>query len=114
MYLLIMKDNNQSWFAIKGIPGLGSLLGANLDPFSLFGLARKNWWEGPNVCIERKVFEEDEDDTSAEETGEADNRRSSKFFAMDMSFTSCRDDFNFHECTSQINRYILFKLVLEY
>lgn len=84
-----------------GIPGLGSLLGANLDPFSLFGLARKNWWEGPNVCIERKVFEEDDENQEGEE---ADNRRSSKFFAMDMSFTSCRDDFNFHECTSQINR----------
>merc|ERR1719328_417351 len=81
--------------------GLGSLLGANLDPFSLFGLARKNWWEGPNVCIERKVFEEDDENQEGEE---ADNRRSSKFFAMDMSFTSCRDDFNFHECTSQINR----------
>ena len=105
MYLLIMKDNNQSWFAIKGIPGLGSLLGANLDPFSLFGLARKNWWEGPNVCIERKVFEEDDENQEGEE---ADNRRSSKFFAMDMSFTSCRDDFNFHECTSQINRYTVF------
>ena len=92
-------------FHFKGIPGLGSLLGANLDPFSLFGLARKNWWEGPNVCIERKVFEEDDENQEGEE---ADNRRSSKFFAMDMSFTSCRDDFNFHECTSQINRYTVF------
>ena len=34
-----------------GIPGLGSMLGADLDPFSLFGLVRKNWWEGPNVSF---------------------------------------------------------------
>ena len=85
-----------------GIPGLGSMLGADLNPFSLFGLARKNWWEGPNVCIDRKVFEEDSDDSVEAQEGE--NRKRSKFFAMDMSFTSCRDDFNFHECTSQINR----------
>ena len=100
--ILFFKDRVDSHIMdTTGIPGLGSMLGANLDPFSLFGLARKNWWEGPNVCIERKVFEEDDENQEGEE---ADNRRSSKFFAMDMSFTSCRDDFNFHECTSQINR----------
>ena len=58
------------------------------------------------VCIERKVFEEDgAEEASAEE--ESGNGRRSKFFAMDMSFTSCRDDFNFHECSSQINRYVI-------
>ena len=25
-------------------------------------------------------------------------------FRMDMSFTTCRDDFNYHECTTQISR----------
>ena len=59
------------------------------------------------VCIERKVFEEDgAEEASAEE--ESGNGRRSKFFAMDMSFTSCRDDFNFHECSSQINRYVIY------
>merc|ERR1719210_1429466 len=82
-----------------GIPGIGSLLGADLDPFSLFGLARKNWWEGPNVCIDRKVFEED-----TVESESVEEEQKSNFFTMDTSFTSCRDDLNFHECTSKINR----------
>jgi hypothetical protein len=29
--------------------------GSALDPFAIFGLSRRKWWEGDNVCVERKV-----------------------------------------------------------
>ena len=86
-----------------GIPGLTSMFNSNLDPFAILGLRRQNWWEGPNVCTERKVLvdnEEQVEDASIDEN----QRRGGKFFAMDMSFTSCRDDISFHECTTTINR----------
>ena len=82
------------------------MFGSDLDPFALFGLSRQNWWEGPNVCIKRKVMIEGEDDYEEDSTTNdenVDNRRG-KFFAMDMSVTSCRDDLSFHECTTNINR----------
>ncbi len=86
------------------------MFGQGLDPFELFGFNRRNWWEGSNVCVERKVLTEDSDepeDATEEDIAEAEreqSRRRSKFFTMDTSFTTCRDDFNYHECTTQISR----------
>ena len=50
-----------------GMPGIQSFLGQSLDPFSIFGLTRQNWYEGPNVCIERKVINEEGDETVEED-----------------------------------------------
>ena len=86
------------------MPGLESLLSQNLDPFSIFGLTRQNWYEGPNVCIERKVINEEGEETRQEESAPEESRRHGKFMQMDMSFTSCRDDHNYHECTTQMSR----------
>ncbi len=88
---------------ILGIPGLTSMFNSNLDPFAILGLRRQNWWEGPNVCTERKVLVDNEEQVEDESIDE-NQRRGGKFFAMDMSFTSCRDDISFHECTTTINR----------
>jgi hypothetical protein len=79
-----------------------------IDPFAMFGIQRQNWWEGPNVCVERKVLDETEDAALAAEEPVSDedstgSRRGGKYFAMDMSFTSCRDDFQYHECTTQVS-----------
>ena len=35
----------------NGMPGLQSMLGQSLDPFSIFGLTRQNWYEGPSKSI---------------------------------------------------------------
>lgn len=91
----------------NGMPGIESFLGQSLDPFSIFGLTRQNWYEGPNVCIERKVINENGESTDEQVDDSeliGDSRRHGKFMRMDMSFTTCRDDFNYHECTTQISR----------
>ena len=35
---------------------------------------------------------------------EAETEKRGKFFSMDTSFTTCRDDANLHECTTKINK----------
>ena len=92
------------------MPGLDSMFSnSNLNPFELFGISsRQNWWEGPNVCIDRKVLtgdQEAEAETGNPETDvEAETEKRGKFFSMDTSFTTCRDDANLHECTTKINK----------
>ena len=89
------------------MPGLHSMFSSsNLNPFEIFGISRQNWWEGPNVCIDRKVLTGDQEETSAEEDEIPDEEpeKRGKFFSMDTSFTTCRDDVNFHECTTKINK----------
>lgn len=99
------------------MPGLHSLFsdtfnhGQPLDPFAIFGMRRKQWYEGPNVCVDRRVAL-DGDEANPEDYGdhneeeEEDTNRDSRaaFFAMDMSFTSCQDDHNLHECTTHVTR----------
>lgn len=70
-------------------PGLHELMfGEPLDPFSIFGIGRKKWWDGENVCIDRKVIKDDEGADVVDETN-GSARRSRGF---DMSFTTCRDE----------------------
>ena len=43
------RDRVDSHFMnTNGMPGLQSMLGQSLDPFSIFGLTRQNWYEGPS------------------------------------------------------------------
>ena len=94
------------------MPGLDSMFSnSNLNPFELFGISsRQNWWEGPNVCIDRKVLTGDQEAEAETETEnpetevEAETEKRGKFFSMDTSFTTCRDDANLHECTTKINK----------
>lgn len=81
----------------------GGLLGGSsssaLDPLSLFGLMsgrRNNWWDGPNVCVERDVVEEGSEETR-------DGSDGGPIYMMDMTMTSCRDGLTFHECTTKAN-----------
>jgi len=90
-----------------GMPGLDSMFNSNMNPFEIFGLSRRaNWWEGPNICVERKVLVGDNEDEAEEEeeNPETETEKRGKFFHMDTSFTTCRDDVNFHECTTKINK----------
>lgn len=66
---------------IVGMPGIQSFLGQSLDPFSIFGLTRQNWYEGPNVCIERKVINEEGEETVEDDDAEvvAGSMRHGKF-----------------------------------
>ena len=32
----------------------------SFDPFSIFGMVRKKWYQGENVCTEREVIEEED------------------------------------------------------
>ena len=59
-----------------------------------------------DVCIDRKVINEDGEETldDGEEDDGVERRRHGKFMRMDMSFTTCRDDHNYHECTTQMSR----------
>ena len=88
-----------------GMPGLSSMFGnSDVNPLAIFGLSSQNWWEGPNVCINRKVLVGDEEAEDEENPETETERRRGKFFSMDTSFTTCRDDVNFHECTTKINK----------
>ena len=72
-----------------------------MNPFSIFGLSRrKNWWEGENVCVDRKVIEEEpvEEEVSASKQG-----LQGMIHMIDMTMTSCQDGPNFHECTTHVN-----------
>ena len=104
-------------------PGLHDLMfgGSALDPFSIFGISRRKWWEGDNVCVERKVVKESDDEeeetaddvpssnatttsvttTTTKSKSNGGSRRDGRFF--DMSFTTCRDTETLHECTTHIN-----------
>ena len=88
------------------MPGLDSMFNSNLNPFEMFGLSRpSNWWEGPNICVDRKVLVgDDEEEEDQHENPETETEKRSAFFSMDTSFTTCRDDVNFHECTTKINK----------
>lgn len=64
-----------------------------------------------DVCIDRKVINEDgeeeaplDEEEDLNDGGQERSRRHGKFMRMDMSFTTCRDDHNYHECTTQMSR----------
>ena len=113
-------------------PGLHDFIfgGQSLDPFAIFGVSRRKWWEGENVCVDRKAVKEgdeevEEADEETESVTEAETetateksnntttekpktkkgvssgKRDGKFF--DMSFTTCQDSNTVHECTTHIN-----------
>jgi len=69
----------------------------SFDPFSIFGMVRKKWYQGDNVCTEREVVEE-------EDVPERINVNNNGFgvFQMNMQVSQCRDDDNIHECTTSI------------
>ena len=52
-------------------PGLHDFMfgGSSLDPFAIFGISRRTWWEGDNVCVDRKVVKE-ADEEEEEGVGE--------------------------------------------
>ena len=56
------------------MPGLDSMFSnSNLNPFELFGISsRQNWWEGPNVCIDRKVLTGDQEAEAETENPETE------------------------------------------
>jgi len=69
-------------------PGLHEFMfGEPLDPFAIFGMSRKKWWDGENVCLDRKVIKEDEEGSTDETVGKGRGAR-----GFDMSFTTCRDE----------------------
>jgi len=69
----------------------------SFDPFSIFGMVRKPWYKGENVCTEREVVEE-------EDTTETVNVNKNGFgvFHMNMQVSQCHDEENMHECTTTI------------
>jgi len=69
----------------------------SFDPFSIFGMVRKKWYQGDNVCTEREVVEE-------EDVPERINVNNNGFgvFQMNMQVSQCRDEGNIHECTTSI------------
>uniref|UniRef100_A0A0K2U317 Midline fasciclinlike [Tribolium castaneum] n=1 Tax=Lepeophtheirus salmonis TaxID=72036 RepID=A0A0K2U317_LEPSM len=71
-------------------------------PQSLFP-TKRNWWNGENVCVERKVIDESKNATSANEEEENRTQKGIRLF-MDFSMTSCRDEINLHECTTTVNK----------
>lgn len=71
-----------------------------LDPFRVFGVSRRNWWEGENVCVERSVTEESPEE---QEQGGDKIERGLGFMKMDMTMTTCRDGDNYHECTTKVS-----------
>jgi len=70
----------------------------SFDPFSIFGMVRKKWYQGDNVCTEREVIEEDD---GPERDGE--NNNGFGVFDMNMQVSQCRDEDNLHECTTTIS-----------
>ena len=90
--------SEQSPNPMAGIPGLHNLFGGDqsLDPFAIFGLSRRRWYDGPNVCVDRKVLDETETDSDKETIDTTP-------ILMDMTMTSCKDGPNYHECTTRAN-----------
>jgi len=88
------------------------------DPLSsIFGFAfKKPWYKGPNVCVTRKIFEEDPTgEDESKEGGEEGEKSALKeesdpnaevevirdgksFFQFSSTIKSCNDGPNFHEC----------------
>ena len=56
----------------------------SFDPFSIFGMVRKKWYQGDNVCTEREVIEEDD---GPERDGE--NNNGFGVFEMNMQVRKC-------------------------
>jgi len=101
-------------------PGLHDFMfgGSALDPFAIFGVSRRKWWEGDNVCVERKVVKESDEEEVVDD-GDADSSNATSTVSttskpksnggkrggrvFDMSFTTCRDTDTLHECTTHIN-----------
>merc|ERR1712226_43262 len=76
------------------------------NPFaSLFGGVRtSNWWDGENVCVDRVVVEEPQEE-EPEKEGSSEPVSPFNFrIKTDMTLTSCRDDLTYHECTTKYNR----------
>ncbi len=65
---------------VTGMPGLGNMFGQALNPFELFGFTRRNWWEGRNVCVERKVINDNDEpeEASAEDIAEAERTQQTR------------------------------------
>jgi len=102
-------------------PGIGHFVfnrfgaGQPLDPFRIFGQARKQWWEGPNVCVDREVIDEDDQaDEVKEDSADLRQRRedghegaevlsSTGAFFAEMTMTSCKEGTSFRECTTRVN-----------
>jgi len=72
----------------------------SFDPFSFFGLARRNWWEGEHVCTSRDLLEEG---VGTEENG----------FRLNMQLSQCREGENSHECSTIITENGITKTVVQ-
>ena len=72
--------------------------GMMMNPFDIFRRQGLNWYDGPNVCVETKIFEPNEE--SSPESGESVAESLPQFFSMASSFESCSNGPNFHECKS--------------
>lgn len=81
---------------------LGGLHRGPMNPFRIFGISSRKWWDGPNVCVERQVIEEDKEAEEKSEDGEAASNPGIAIH-MDMTLTTCRDGDNFHECTTKVS-----------
>jgi len=69
----------------------------SFDPFSIFGIVRKKWYQGDNVCTDREVIEEEDVADVSESSQDGFG-----VFHMNMQVSQCRDDEGIHECTTTI------------
>ncbi|QQP41519.1 Midline fasciclinlike [Caligus rogercresseyi] len=72
-------------------------------PHGLFP-GKRNWWNGDNVCSERRMIDEAKNSSVSSSREEESEGKKGIQFLMDFSMTSCRDDTNLHECTTTVNK----------
>jgi len=67
------------------------------DVFGMFGTMRTPWWEGENICVERKVLEEDE-----EQIPKNINIVTSGHSNVHMQINQCVEGGDYYECTNTV------------
>lgn len=77
--------------------------------FNLFDFSnRRQWWKGPNVCVDR---EETDEGKNEEEVEEKSNGNTFFFSIGHMEMTSCKDTGSVYTCTTKTSRRGIHKTV---
>jgi len=70
--------------------------GSNVDVFGMFGRSRTPWWKKDNVCVQREVLEEDDDQPKNINIVSSGNTN------FHMQVNQCMEGPDYYECTNTV------------